>query len=332
MSEKFGLPPKGIGFSKRLRITLIIVFTSVIALFLYFVNRYTPKAITLHQGEMIKQQGSNDNSIQMIKKIQSQANGPAVVSGVSPPAKTKEMTLVEALTPSLDDLKAAADSPIVVYHHEPISLSRAARSDRVGNKDYGFTQHLKKPTAQLKAGTIIPAILVTGINSELPGTIVAKVSHNVFDSVTGNDCEIPQGTTVIGKYSSQIVRGQSRVLVAWSRLIFPDGRELALDNMPGVDQSGQAGLSDQVDNHYLRIFGSSLAFSLLGAAGQLSQPQSNNNQLSNQQLLYGAVGQQMSQTASQLVQKDMNIAPTINIRAGTEFNILLSHDLTIPNA
>jgi type IV secretion system protein TrbI len=99
--------------------------------------------------------------------------------------------------------------------------------------------------------------------------------------------------------------------------------------MPGVDLAGRAGLHDQVDNHYFRLFSSALMFSVFGAAGQLSQLQSNTNQLSTQQIIYGAIGQQMGQTASQLAAKNMNIQPTLKIRPGTAFNVLLTKDMVL---
>lgn len=182
---------------------------------------------------------------------------------------------------------------------------------------------------QINAGTIIPANLATPINSDLPGHIIAKVRRNVYDTATGNYLLIPQGSTLIGMYDSQVAYGQSRVLIVWSRLIFPNASSFDLEGMPGADLAGVAGLSDQVDNHYFRIFSSALMFSIFGAAGQLSQPQSNNNQLSSQQIIYGAIGQQLGQTATQLVAKNMNIQPTLKIRPGTDFNVLLTRDMVL---
>jgi type IV secretion system protein VirB10 len=172
---------------------------------------------------------------------------------------------------------------------------------------------------------------MTGIQSDLPGTIIAKVRQNVYDTVSGNFLLIPQGTTLIGTYDSQVAFGQSRVLIAWSRLIFPNGTSFDLLGMPGADLLGRSGLHDQVDNHYMRIFGSSLMLSIFGAAGQLSQPQTNNGQMTTQQILYGAVGEQMSQTAAQMMEKNLNIQPTLNIRQGARFNVLLTRDLVLPS-
>lgn len=184
---------------------------------------------------------------------------------------------------------------------------------------------------QIMAGTIIPATLVTAIDSDLPGTITAKVSRDIFDTVSGNYLLIPQGTTIIGAYDSQITFGQSRVLIAWQRLIFPNGDSFDLNGMPGADLMGMAGLSDLVNHHYARIFGSALLMSVFGAAGQLSQPQNNKN-LSSEQIIYGAVGQEMSRTSARLIAKNMNIQPTIQIRAGANFNVLLTRDMVLPGA
>ncbi|MDF1761036.1 MAG: TrbI/VirB10 family protein [Coxiellaceae bacterium] len=184
----------------------------------------------------------------------------------------------------------------------------------------------------VSAGSIIPAILVTGINSDLPGQMIARVRRNVFDSQSGQYLLIPQGASLLGTYDSQVAYGQSRILIVWSRIVLPNGSSFDLHGMPGVDLAGMAGLKDQVNNHYMRVFGSALMFSVFGALGQLSQPQSNNNQLSNQQLIYGAIGQQLSQTATQMVAKNMNIQPTLAIRPGANFNVLLSRDMVLSGA
>ncbi len=165
----------------------------------------------------------------------------------------------------------------------------------------------------------------------MPGNIIARVRRDVYDTATGNYLLIPQGTTLIDNYDSQVAYGQSRVLIVWSRLLFPNASSFDLRGMPGADLAGMVGLQDQVDNHYFRLFSSALMFSVFGAAGQLSQPQSSNNQLSSQQIIDGVIGQQMGQTATQLVAKNMNIQPTLKIRPGTDFNMLLTRDMVLPS-
>jgi type IV secretory pathway VirB10-like protein len=206
------------------------------------------------------------------------------------------------------------------------------KNSQKANDNFYLDSKVTKPKSpfEVKAGTIIPATLLTGINSDLPGQVTAQVSQNVYDTVTGNYLLIPQGTKVIGAYDNQVAYGQERVLMAWSRLIFPNGDSFDLEGQPGADLAGMAGLHDLVNNHYVRIFGSALMFSLFGALGQLSQPQQANNVLSSQAIIYGAVGQQMSQTGAQLVEKNINLQPTNQIRPGANFNILLTRDMVLP--
>lgn len=209
------------------------------------------------------------------------------------------------------------------------------KANQNANHKFYLDSTLTKPVSpyEVKAGTIIPATLLTGIDSDLPDQITAQVSQNVYDTVTGNYLLIPQGTRVIGAYDSQVAYGQSRVLIAWSRLIFPNGDSFDLQGQPGADLLGMAGLHDLVNNHYVRIFGSALAFSLFGALGQLSQPkQAANAYPSNAQIIYGAIGQNLTQAGIQMTEKNMNIQPTITIRPGANFNILLTRDMVLPGS
>jgi type IV secretory pathway VirB10-like protein len=106
---------------------------------------------------------------------------------------------------------------------------------------------------ELRAGFIVPAVLISGVNSDLPGQIVAQVSQDVFDTATGKWRLIPQGSRLVGQYSSDIAYGQSRVLVAWQRIVFPDGKAMDIGSMPGADSAGYAGFRDQVNNHYFPL-------------------------------------------------------------------------------
>jgi type IV secretion system protein VirB10 len=147
--------------------------------------------------------------------------------------------------------------------------------------------------------------MLTGIDSELPGTITAQVRQTVCDSLNPAVVLIPQGTRIIGEYSSEVAYGQSRVLVAWNRLIFPNGAMMDLKGMSGTDGEGQAGFHDRVDNHYMRIFGSAVLMSLLGVGAQLSQPQ-------NADVLNTPSASQ--QAASALAQQMDNVGPTCSTR------------------
>lgn len=199
------------------------------------------------------------------------------------------------------------------------------------NSPDALSKSLQNPLAHLvvTAGTIIPAELETGINSDLPGQIIAVVRENVYDSTVGNSILIPQGSKLLGVYDSNVTYGQSRVLIVWNRVIYPNGQYIDLQGMPGADLSGYAGLSDQVNNHYIRIFGSALLMSLFSAGVQLSQPQTNNSSEapSSGQIIAGAVGQNIGQLGVQMTEKNLNIQPTIMIRPGDLFNVLVTRDI-----
>jgi type IV secretion system protein VirB10 len=186
---------------------------------------------------------------------------------------------------------------------------------------------------EIRAGTVIPAVMVGGVDSDLPGQILGQVRENVYDTATGRYLLIPQGAKLVGTYDNRVTYGQSRVLVVWNRIIFPDGSSLDINGMPGADQGGYAGFYDQVNNHYIRIFGSALLLSLFSAGIQLSQPQPNansNNVYSSQQIIAGAVGQQLGNAGLAFIQRGMNLAPTLKIRPGYLFNVMVTKDIVVP--
>jgi type IV secretion system protein VirB10 len=201
-----------------------------------------------------------------------------------------------------------------------------------GEKDrwqHNETMQAPRSPYELRAGFVIPAILISGINSDLPGVIVGQVSQDVFDTATGRWTLIPQGARLVGQYSSDVAYGQARVLVAWQRIIFPDGKALDLGAMPGSDGAGYAGFDDKVNNHYVRIFGSALLMSGVTAGVALSQPQSNfGERQSARGALSEALGQQLGQATAQMIAKNMSIAPTLEIRPGYRFNVVVTKDLT----
>jgi len=190
---------------------------------------------------------------------------------------------------------------------------------------------------ELRAGFILPATLISGVNSDLPGQLMAQVSQNVYDTATGRHLLVPQGTRLIGSYESDVLYGQERVLIAWQRLIFPDGKALDLGAMPGADVAGYAGFNDKVNNHYLRLFGNAFLMSGVTAAVTLSQDRrgaggsGGNNQRASD-ALSESLGQVLGNTISQIVSKNLNIAPTLEIRPGFRFNVIVTKDLTFRSA
>jgi type IV secretion system protein VirB10 len=183
---------------------------------------------------------------------------------------------------------------------------------------------------ELRAGFVVPATLISGVNSELPGQIMAQVSQDVYDTPLGKYKLIPQGARLIGSYASDVAYGQSRILVAWQRIIFPDGKAMDIGAMPGADSAGYAGFKDQVNNHYFRLFSSAFLMSGVTAGIALSQPDTGNSNArpTARSAMSEALGQQLGQVTAQLLAKNMNIAPTLEIRPGYRFNIIVVKDMT----
>jgi type IV secretory pathway VirB10-like protein len=194
-------------------------------------------------------------------------------------------------------------------------------------KETASAERLNTPASAyiLQAGSIIPAALITGIRSDLPGQITAQVTQDVYDSPTGRILLIPQGSRLIGDYDSQISSGQNRVLLAWDRLILPGGRSLLLDRQPGADASGMAGLQDQTDYHWGNMIKAALVSTLLGVGTELATD--NDNDLI-QALRYGTQDT-VNQTGRQLVQRGINVPPTLTIRPGYPLRVIVTKDLVL---
>lgn len=186
---------------------------------------------------------------------------------------------------------------------------------------------------ELKTGAVVPGVMLTGINSDLPGNMIAQVSQNVYDTATGKNLLIPQGARLYGIYDSRVVYGQQRVLIAWNRIIFPDGSSMSIGAMPGADMAGVAGFADEVNNHYLRIFGSAVLMSLVTGGMAYAMDSANNNVGSSgngtsmQDEMTSALAAQLGQTTTTLLQKNLNIKPTLEVRPGYQFNIVVTKDL-----
>ncbi|TBR36914.1 conjugal transfer protein TrbI [Dyella terrae] len=183
---------------------------------------------------------------------------------------------------------------------------------------------------ELRAGFVIPAILMSGVNSELPGQIIGQVSEDVYDTPTGNHKLIPQGTRLVGTYNASVAYGQSRVLVAWQRLVFPDGRALDIGAMPGASSDGYSGFKDKVNNHYLRIFGSAVMLSGVIAGISKANQTSEDDRfgVSMDAQMRQSLSRELGNVATEMLRKNMNMAPTLEIRPGYRFNVMVVKDLT----
>lgn len=183
---------------------------------------------------------------------------------------------------------------------------------------------------EVKAGTYIPGVLISGINSDLPGNMKAQVREDVYDTVTGNHLLVPKGTTLIGTYDSGVTFGQTRALVVWQRLIFPNGKTVLLDNMAGVDLSGYAGFKDKVNNHNLQLFKAVVLSSILGAGTAIVSDDDDDDSSDNWKAEAGrGAGEQVIMIGNRLADKLLSLQPTITIRPGYRFNIMLHSDLVL---
>lgn len=200
-----------------------------------------------------------------------------------------------------------------------------------GEDRWKLNSDVQKPVSPyvLQAGFVIPATLISGINSSLPGQIMAQVSQHIYDSPVGKWRLIPQGSRLVGTYSSDVEYGQARVLVAWQRIIFPDGKTMDIGAMPGADGLGYAGFNDKVNNHYLRIFGSALIMSAIVAGSTYSQRDAGSTfgRQNAGSIMSQALGQQLGLVTANLIRKNLNISPTLEIRPGYRFNIIVTKDM-----
>ena len=202
---------------------------------------------------------------------------------------------------------------------------------KVGTGEIDSQMKAQRSPYTIFAGTFIPAQMVTGMNSDLNGEIVALVRNNVYDSTNGKYLLIPQGSRLIGTYNHDIAYGQNRLIAGWNRVIYPNGTSFLLHGQPGTDLAGMSGLTGDVDNHWMERFGSSALVGLIfgGMTAATGNQGTNPYQLSAGATIASQVGAQMSQTGLQVIQKGMDIPPTVIISPGYKFNILTTADLIL---
>lgn len=242
-----------------------------------------------------------------------------------------------ATTSSTSDLYAAAmKSGLMGQNIDPNGQTSKEEFFNQDIKDLGYLPNQIVPQLspyELKRGSVIPATLITGLNSDLPGRITAQVSQNVYDSATGYRLLIPQGAKLFGRYDSKVSFGQERVLVVWTDLIFPNGSTLQIGGMAGTDSEGYGGFKDKVDRHLLRTFGSAALVALIGTGIDMAVPESST--LATQDTASDAVRRNFAESfgrvAEQTISKNLNVQPTIRIRPGYKFNVLVDQDIIFPS-
>lgn len=178
----------------------------------------------------------------------------------------------------------------------------------------------------VQAGTLIPAALITGIRSDLPGLITAQVTENVYDTPSGRYLLIPQGSRLIGEYDSQVAFGQSRVLLVWSRLILPNGRSIVLERQAGADPKGYAGLKDDVDYHWGNLMRAAALSTLLGVGTEIGA-QGDENEIVR--ALRRGSQDSINQSGQEIVRRQLNVQPTLTIRPGFPVRVIVNRDLML---
>ena len=180
----------------------------------------------------------------------------------------------------------------------------------------------------LQAGAVIPAALITGIRSDLPGQISAQVTQNIYDSPTGRFLLIPQGARLVGDYDSEVVAGQSRILLAWDRIILPGGRSIRLDRQPSADGAGMAGLEDRVNNHWGRMLRAALVSSLLGVGAEIAS----GDESDLVRALRSGSQDGVNEAGRRIVERELSVPPTLTIRPGFVFRVIVTRDLIFEEA
>ncbi|MCI7224326.1 MAG: TrbI/VirB10 family protein [Fusobacterium gastrosuis] len=186
-----------------------------------------------------------------------------------------------------------------------------------------------KSNYELKAGNFIPAILLSGVDSQIEGNMIGFVRENVYDSVNGKHLLIPKGTKIIGAYNSGVSFGQDRLLIVWQRLIFPNGKSLMLDNFLGVDLSAYAGVKGKVNNHNLELFKSVILSSFLSGATTLVERGKDSKTQNIENAFALGAGERILDIGSALTERILNVKPTITIKAGTRLNVMVNADLIL---
>lgn len=248
----------------------------------------------------------------------------------TPPAAAMGAIALQPPLPASGLAPAAAQSPEGAWDPNFQGRKNAFLDDPKRHPDYLPTslQRAFSPY-EVKATTIIPATLLTGINSDLPGPIIAQVREQVYDTVTGQHLLIPQGARLLASYDSMVAWGQERVLMCWNRIIFPNGSSINLQCMPAADLKGQAGLTDEVDQHWDRLIAAVGLSTVLSLGAQVAAGDPTGYQPTLAQSAARNAAGQINAAGQGVVQRQLNIQPTITVRPGFGVNVIVTKDMVL---
>ena len=204
----------------------------------------------------------------------------------------------------------------------------------------GSTRTPRLARLELKAGAVIPGLLITGLNSDLPGTVIGQVSENVYDTATGRFLLIPQGARIIGVYDSKITYGQKRIGIVWNRIVFPDGSSLNISGSPGTDLAGYSGIKGKVDNHYGQLLSAAVFTSLFAGAADIaaggenssSNSSGNNGKKGVRDIIVETAGAEIARIGAKVTDRALDIQPTVKVSPGARFNVMVQQDVVFLQA
>lgn len=328
LAKKYRSEPKPERLSKFGFAIVVGLFISLILVW-EMLFRSKLKEKIFYQNEFYSSPSQNDWYAKKPDVIEKKIEKVIEIKEVQPVISQK----VELTKPNFDQIFSRGISVNTKLSKKAGSFLESKDFAAAENSDVAESSYVDlKSRFELKAGSVIPALLLTSINSDLEGELLAQVREDVFDSVSGNYLLIPKGTKIFGKYDSAINYGQERLFVSWSRLIFANGASLTLNDMSGVDASGSAGFNAEVNNRYGRLFTNAILMSLITAGVQLSQPQESRtgDGASVGQTLAASLGQNIGEVSAQVTRKNLNIQPTLEQQYGYRFNVMVNQDLVFP--
>lgn len=244
------------------------------------------------------------------------------------PAVNAAIGAFNPMSAVLPSAAAQPNDPAAIQNRQDQKEAFLAKDDDIATRNTGALQTPVSPYT-IMAGTIIPAALVTGINSGLPGQIIAEVTQPVYDTATGHYLLIPQGSRLIGRYDSQVAFGQRRVLLVWTRLILPDTSSITLDKLPGIDLAGYAGLEDSVDWHWGRIVSGAALSTLLGVSSELAASNQGDANGNTVIALRDSAQDTANQVGREITRRNLSIQPTLTVRPGFQVNVMVNKDLAL---
>jgi type IV secretion system protein TrbI len=267
-------------------------------------------------------------------KLQQARESSLIVSGAGSKAENMLGGTDKSGQPGAD----GKDTPVPTPAQEEFYKKQAQDNQKLAtmkgkdNPDEIYDLHnIVKPASKylIQAGTLIPATLITGIDSTLNGTLIAQVTSNMYDTVSGKHLLVPRGSKLLGEYEARISTGQRRALLYFTRIVRPDGSSILLGKPLGVDGAGQSGVEGDVDNHWARVIGASTISTILSAGAGIAGGNTNNYNPTYRQNAFSSMGQSVSGTGQNIVNRELNVPPTLKVPPGAQFNVAVRRDMIL---